>query len=133
MDTNEFLTIVMAACSGLRQNGYLLDAASLNVQPTYTSVTIPGRNWIITFTCDLRDDTVDCDVRRAGEPASADRPLFGFLVDNFHYRGGRGRAAPAHEAFDAKVCRLVREHVSSLERDATPVWQDKPIGSPAPG
>lgn len=131
MDSDEFLSIVKSACASLRQNGYSLDAATVDVQPTYTSMIIPGRNWTITFTCDFRDDTVDCYVRHAGDDAHADKSLIGFLVDNFHYRGGGGSAAPAAETFDARVRRLVHRYVFVIEHQAAPVWRDQPITNPA--
>lgn len=133
MDADEFLTVVRAACSGLRQTGYLLDSAGVDAQPTYTSVIISGRNWLITFTCDFRDDTVDCSVRHAGEVASSDVALLRFLVDNFQHRGSARPRMPAAETFEGKVDRLVRWYASALKNRAGPVWQDQPIGSPTLG
>lgn len=131
MGTTEFLTIVRTGCSGLRRNGYVLDEAVVDAQPAYTSVIIPGRHWNITFTCDFRDNTVDCYVRHAGEAASSDIALIRFLIDNFQYRGTTHGPAPASESFDAKVYRLVHRYAAALERYATPVWQDQPIKNPA--
>lgn len=133
MEDNEFLTLVRSACPGLRQNGYLLDSAAVDVRPTYTSVIIPGRNWTITFTCDFRDNTVDCCVRHAGEAASSDIALIRFLIDNFQYRGSARPRVPAAETFEGKVDRLVRWYASVLKDRADPVWQDQPIGNPTSG
>lgn len=127
IDPAEFEKLVVTEAAALLAQGFALTAEGCEIKPTYVSISLVGVNWIVTFTCDNRDELVDTYVRDKNAPASHDRALLKFLMETCGFRGRLGGGGSDANRTANIPEQTVRDCVAAIKAYAPKVWNDEPV------